>query len=102
MSDPYSRFKQTEQILVDGYETYGIWKQPKFLTTRPAENNIGVFLVTADVEGRPDEISNRVYRTPELAWILIAFNNVTESLNWPRAGTAIEYPFDSVVFPELL
>jgi len=100
--DDFSRFKNTESIIVDGKETFGRWKQFSFLTERPSDELIGVFQVTSATEGRPDLISLAVYGTVYLDWVIIAFNKVYETLNWPRAGDAIEYPFDTVVFPELL
>lgn len=99
--DQFSRLGQTQQIIFNGVETFGIWKQPSFLKERPSEANIGVFRVNTQTEGRPDLIANELYGTPLLDWVLISFNKV-RSLNWPRAGDSIEYPLDVVVLPELL
>ena len=63
---------------------------------------IGVYQVTSETEGRPDLIANAVYGNPQLDWILIAFSNVYDTLNWPRAGDFIEYPLDVVVLPQLI
>lgn len=101
-SEQLSRFKNTERIIVDGAETYGTWNQPLFLTKRPSDDKIGVFRVTSAAEGRPDLIANEVYGTPLLDWVIISFNGVRDTMNWPRAGDTIEYPLDSVVLPELL
>jgi len=101
-ADDFSRFSKSELIIVDGKETYGAWAQFKFLKTRPAEDLIKVFQVTSVTEGRPDLIANQVYGTPLLDWVLIAFNNVRDTLNWPMAGSLIEYPVDSIVLPEIL
>jgi len=100
--DDFSRFRQTELIIVDGKETYGPWVAPAFLKERPPEDKIGVFKVTSAVEGRPDLISNAVYGTPLLDWVIISFNKVRNTLNWPRTGDLVEYPLDSVVLPEIL
>jgi hypothetical protein len=97
-----SRFRTTPPLIYNGMVTYGRWKLPSFLVNRPANNLIGIFRVTPAVEGRPDLISNQVYGTPQLDWVLIAFNNVRETLNWPKAGDTIEYPVDTVVLPELM
>lgn len=98
----FSRFVKTERIIVDGQETYGTWNQPNFLSKRPPEGDIGVFRVTSAVEGRPDLISNQVYGTPLFDWVIISFNGVVDTLNWPKAGDTIEYPLDKVVLSELL
>lgn len=100
--DEFSRFKRTPPTIVDGKETYGRWVKFSFLKIRPAEEFINVFQVTSALEGRPDLISQRVYGTPLLDWVLIAFNGVRDPLNWPRAGDIIEYPSDLIVLPELL
>lgn len=100
--DRFSRLQQTEPVIFRGVETFGRWRQPSFLRRRPAEDQIGVFRVTSATEGRPDLISNEVYGTPFLDWVLISFNNARRAINWPKAGDSIEYPLDSVVLPELL
>ncbi len=100
--DTFSRLKKTPPTIVDGKETFGVWVQPDFLLERPSEDNIGVFSVTNQFEGRPDLISHRLYGTPLLDWVLIAFNGVRDPFNWPRAGDLIEYPLDTVVLPQLL
>ena len=98
----FSRFQTTEPIIVGGNDTYGVWKQPSFLVTRPREDQIGVFRVTSALEGRPDLIAYKLYGTPLLDWVLISFNNARRALNWPKAGDSIEYPLDEVVLPSLL
>jgi hypothetical protein len=100
--DDFSRFKNTELLLVDGKETYGRWAALRFLKERPPEGQIKVYQVTAAKEGRPDLIAQEVYGTPLLDWVLIAFNDVRDTLNWPLAGQLIEYPLDTVVLPALL
>lgn len=100
--EDFSRFSRTEMIIVDGVETFGRWKQYPFLKERPAEENIEVFQVTSATEGRPDLISQQIYGTPLLDWVLIAFNNARNTLNWPKTGDVIEYPVESVVVPEVL
>jgi len=96
----FSRLRKTDMVIVDGVETFGVWTQPSYLIARPDEQQIGKFKVANQYAGRPDLIANTLYGTPLLDWVLMAFNNVTE-LNWPSAGTIIEYPVDSLVFPEL-
>jgi len=100
--DDFSRFSKTQVVFVEGNETFGRWVPYSFLEQRPAEEDIGVFQVTTATEGRPDLISNALYGTPLLDWVLIAFNNATEVLNWPRTGDNIEYPLQNVVFPEIV
>ena len=102
MNDELSRFKNTPQTIVDGQETYGRWSSFPFLKERPPEEFINVFQVTSALEGRPDLISDQVYGTPLLDWVIIAFNKTRETLNWPKTGDIIEYPSDTIVLPQLL
>jgi len=104
--DAGSRFQFTPSVLVvmpngETVETFGTWKIPKFLKNRPTPDNIGRYVVTSGMEGRPDKISTEIYGSQYLDWVLIAFNNATDPLNWPVAGTVIEYPLPSVVFAEI-
>jgi len=96
------RFYKTQAIIKDGVETYGSWSPPNFLNGTLTDDQIGYFPVTSALAGRPDLISNRIYGTPELAWVLIAFNNAREALNWPVTGDRIAYPIEAVVLPEVV
>ena len=102
VEDPFSRFKDTPLVVINGRETVGSWPKYQFLKQRPPSDLILVYQVTSQTEGRPDLIANAVYGTPKLDWVLLAFNNVIETLGWPRAGASIEYPSETVVLPELL
>jgi hypothetical protein len=95
----YSRFTQTEPVLFDGRETYGRWKSP---LTPAIYNNLLIIVVNVRYEGRPDLIANELYGNPSLDWMLIAVNNATDALNWPRAGTTINVPNPSTISSELL
>ncbi len=103
-----SRFTHDPIVLVSDpsnptvlVETIGAWRKPSWLITRPPSNNVKTFVVTNDLAGRPDNISNQIYGTSELEWVLISFNDITDVFGWPKAGTTIEYPTESVVIPEL-
>jgi hypothetical protein len=100
--DDYSRFAKTEKVIVDGHDTYGRWSSYSFLTEQLASNEIGSYRVGPATENRPDMISNAIYGTPLLDWVLIAFNNVTDVLNWPKSGMIIKYPAEAIVMPEIL
>lgn len=96
-----SRFNTTQSIIVDGKETLGRWSEPRFLTQPVAESDIYAFKVDNRYEGRPDVIADILYDASDLAWVLIAFNQVRDPMNWPRAGDVIKYPDRAIVFSEL-
>jgi len=107
MLGEFSRFTKTNKIIVDGKETYGSWQTQSWLKEKPDDAYILVFRVNNLFEGRPDLISNQVYGTPFLDWVLISFNHkyydneADQVLNWPKAGSIIRYPSEIIVFPEI-
>lgn len=96
-----SRYRRSQMVIADGVETVGTWSQPSYLKERPDSSFISTFYVTNAHEGRPDLIADRIYGSPDLDWVLIAFNAPNEILNWPTAGTTIEYPSRDLVFAKL-
>jgi hypothetical protein len=100
--DEFSRFGKTELTTFNGREVFGRWKPLRLLTERPSDEFIGIFQVTSALEGKPHNISHAIYGTSLLDWVLIAFNGVRDPFGWPRAGDAIEYPLEEILFPELL
>jgi len=97
----YTRFSQTQKIVYEGNSTYGSWSKFRFLTEPLQSNQVGVYIVQPSTAGRPDLISNILYNTTQLDWVLLAYNNVRDPFNWPAVGTAIRYPVDSVVIREV-
>lgn len=97
----HSRFRRQDTIIVDGVETMGRWKEPRWSLVRPDRSDISTFHVTNNYEGRPDRIADVIYGDPTMDWVLIAFNKVRNPLNWPKTGTVLEYPAGRIVFQEL-
>lgn len=97
----YSRFNLTNKINYEGHATYGSWKKYSFLINQLPESSIGVYIVDSSTAGRPDLISNRIYGATELDWVLLAFNNVRDTLNWPEVGELVRYPAESIVIQEV-
>src|SRR4051812_45806571 len=92
----HSRFRRQQPITVDGVETMGKWKEPNWLVKRPDQSLIGSYRVGTDTEYRPHLIAQIVYGDPTMDWVLLAFNRVREPFNWPRAGTIVGFPADSL------
>lgn len=104
--DQGSRFQGTPTVLLmttNGQlvETMGVWKRPAFLRIRPNPDQIGTYQVQTGRVGRPDLIAAELYGSAFLDWILIAFNQAMDVLNWPQAGMIIEYPLPRLIFAEL-
>lgn len=104
--DHGSRFQFTDTVLLqtsDGLtvESYGPWRPPSFIRTRPSADKIGRTQVSPGRAGKPDMLSYDIYGTDALDWVLVAFNGAFDVLNWPSAGSVIEYPLPSLVFAEV-
>ena len=95
----YSRFSKTDSVLFDGCSTYGRWNSP---ITEQILNSANAYIVNSPYAGRPDLIANVIYGNASLDWLLIAVNNVTETLNWPKAGDTILVPSALTVSSELI
>lgn len=105
----YSRFVKTPTTIYDGKLTLGIWQDFSWLREEPEGQFIGRFYVDNSLEGRPDLIADRIYSNPLLDWVIIAYNvriskrlDAQNVLNWPKAGTTIEYPDRTLVIPSIL
>lgn len=99
--DMYSRFQETETTVFGGHEVFGRWKRPQLLQAlRP--NQVSYYKVLSNRAGRPDEISRDFYGTTLLDWLIIAYNDAVQVLNWPESGTVIKIPNRTVVFSELV
>ena len=94
----FSRFVDTEQIIVSGKETFGLWHVPNFINRDfLSDSQVGSLNIKADLAGRPDLISNKLYGTPYLFWVIIMFNKPQNPLNWPQSGSVIRFPVKSIV-----
>lgn len=94
----FSRFFQTEPIVKDDIETFGLWKRPDFLKLEElGEDDLITIIIDSNLAGRPDQISLMQYGTPFLEWVVIMFNRPQNPLGWPRLGSIIKIPRKSLV-----
>jgi len=100
-TDPFSRFNRTETVFLGGHEVFGRWRLPDVLKNEQNADRITHYQVRAGRQGRPDLISRDIYGTTHLDWLIIAFNDATDVLNWPRVGTVIKLPARALVIGEL-
>jgi hypothetical protein len=96
-----SRFNDTETTVHDGAVTLGPWVMPEFLQGNLPDDQVGRYAVPPEFAGRPGSIANVLYGSSNLYWVLIAFNNPAEVLNWPRANEIIRYPLENIVMTQL-
>lgn len=83
------RYTQLDKILVKGIAVPGPYIDPSFITLR---DNESIFKVFTGYVGRPDLIANEVYGDPGLYWVIIAYNNVSNTMNWPPIGEIVRCP----------
>lgn len=99
----HSRFKLSNPVILpDGIETIDLMRWFDFLDLRNLKPNQMVqYVVNNDTAGRPDLISDFLYGTPQLYWVLIMVNKPKKVLGWPRTGTIVYGPSKSIVMPAL-
>ena len=101
-NDPYSRFKLTESIYVDGIETFGLMKKHFFLDKNNLRDEDIISVdITPAFAGKPWMIANEYYNSPVLDWVVVMFNKPLNPVNWPHIGTVIKIPVQSVVLPNV-
>lgn len=101
-TDSLSRFKFSESVIINGKETFGLWKRPDFMKIENVpDTEVSYFAVDQSTAGRPDLISQQFYRTPYLEWVVIMFNKPLNPIGWPKSGTVIQLPSSKIVFSGL-
>ena len=96
--DSTSRFRETEPVIKDRRETFGLWNRPEQLIEENLNEEEMIRLVIDQrTAGRPDIISQEQYGTPFYDWIIIMFNRPQNTMGFPRAGTVIKIPTSAVV-----
>lgn len=100
--DPFSRFFGTDTTIFHDEEIYGKWNPPEIVKNNKNDSRTYVLVVDKSLEGRPDLISDRYYGTTKLDWLIIAFNNARQALNWPRVGEVIRVPHEDIATEELI
>ena len=94
-----ARFNDSMPIIVDGKETFGMWKKQAFLS-EPYEETVD-YVVDNTRAGRPDLISNDVYGTSDLYWVVIAAMRPMVTTNWPSTGDVLHLPSSDEVYARL-
>lgn len=79
----------------------GFWARPSFLDRQFTAEQIAFYRVTTQTEGRPNVIANELYGSEEYEWILLAFNDVVDTLTWPKSGSVIRYPKKKAILTDL-
>lgn len=93
LTSEFSRFKDTEPVIKDGKETFGLWNRPPELERKNLnDEQITTIKIDQINQGRPDLISQEYYGTPSLFWVITMFNRPLNTLGWPQAGETIQFP----------
>ena len=94
-----SRFLFTDKIKYDGKKTFNRWVAPDVVGLD--NTRFSNYVVTAERQGRPDQISEDIYGTHIYWWILVAYNAPRNTLNWPLPGETIKAPLIADILVEL-
>jgi len=92
----YSRYVNTESIFWDGESSFGLYEIPDKIKNLEPKDLIN-FKVEPGYAGRPDLISEKYYKTPYFSWVIIMHNNPINPIGWPKVGSIISIPKESVV-----
>jgi hypothetical protein len=93
-----SRFANTDPIIHNGKEAYGLWVRPNVINPNVLnENDIQTIQITQHYAGRPDLIAVNEYGTPYLEWVVIMFNRPLNPLGWPQVGLLIKIPKRTII-----
>ena len=93
-----SRFKLTEAILVNGKETYGLWKPFSFTNLDELdEKDIMTIKVNGTQARRPDLIALKYYGSSLFEWVVIMSNKPQNPLGWPKANEIIRLPVPGLI-----
>lgn len=101
-TDTYSRFYDTDSVSFDDQTTFGYWSKPDLLSRKLKDDEVIRYVVNSNVAGRPDLISQEIYSTTKLDWLIISYNKVNGVFNWPKSGDVIEIPKPSLVSSEII
>tara|TARA_R110000765_G_scaffold50479_1_gene102570 strand:- start:677 stop:973 length:297 start_codon:yes stop_codon:yes gene_type:complete len=55
-------------------------------------SNFNIAVVPNGMEGRPDLISNSIYKTPDLWWLICAANNIIDPFEELISGKKLKIP----------
>lgn len=94
-----NRYKNTAKINIEGQVVPGPYVQPLFID-RQFEPSI--YRVSPQKANRPDLIADDIYGDPSLFWVLLEYNSVSNTLNWPKAGEIIKYPPVNRIMREMM
>jgi hypothetical protein len=98
--DPQSRFSLSTPIVFNGVETFGLLTQFPFLDPNNLQpTDIVTLKITPDLARKPWAISQMLYNSPVLDWVIVLFNKPLNPVGWPAIGTIIKAPAASVVIP---
>jgi hypothetical protein len=93
LNDRFSKFSFTSQThkghTIKNILTNSKWE---YLKDTLGSYDYNLALIPNGMEGRPDLISNSIYKTPELWWLICAANNVIDPFEELTSGKKIKIP----------
>jgi len=91
--DRFTKFSFTPQIH-KGHSIKNITINSKWenLQKTLSRYDYNLALIPNGMEGRPDLISNSIYKTPDLWWLICAANNIIDPFEELTSGKKIKIP----------
>lgn len=94
-----NRYKNTNNLNIDGQIVPGPYETPLFISRQLQPS---ILRVSPQRANRPDLIANDLYGDPSLFWVLLEYNSVSNTMNWPKAGEIIKYPPINRIMREMM
>lgn len=91
-----SRYIKTDIVNFNEFNSYGLFEPPLWIQSITDADLVN-FSVTNDLAGRADLISERLYGTTRMYWVLVYINKPLDPTNWPKSGELILTPKTEIV-----
>jgi hypothetical protein len=82
-----SRYRLTDVVMHQNSETLAWWSGADWIDESP----IATIMATSGLAGRLDLIATKYLGSPDLWWVIMYYNKVTD-INWPYAGDLVAIP----------
>lgn len=96
-----SRYKRTDQIVVNGKTSFGLLSGFNFLDKNFVGDQKIKIIVKEKYVHNPTLIAADYYGDPSLYWVVILFNSPRSLFRWPELGAEIEIPISRLVSSQL-
>lgn len=96
-----SRYKKTDQVVVNGKTSFGLASKFNFLDKNFVGDNKTKIIVNERYKHNPSLIAFDYYGDATLYWVVVLYNSPRSIFRWPELNTEIEIPNSNLVISQL-